>query len=281
MSFRSTLLKTLVTLLALALGHYSYVETIGKTLYKGEDQNVTNSIKLENYLYKEQADEKALVVGTSLSAHARHPDLTNLSLTGGAALTVLEILASKRKLPAVILVESNFLYYETDQDLVEKFSSDYHERVPLLQYRYRPMSLILGGIATANSDVSDMVKVPSKSKINLDIRRKKLKPNLEAAEKEFKQEALRRLIGKLHFLIKEIEDKGTNLIFYETPFDPSIAIQPRHRQWKETLRKAFPKRDLHQVVVMNLETSDGIHLCLEGVLEMGEKLGNLAKSAKE
>lgn len=281
MSFHSTLLITLVTFLALALGHYSYVETIGKTLYKGEDQNIGNSIKLENYLYEEQPDGKALVVGTSLSAHARHPDLTNLSFTGGAALTVLEILASKKKLPAVILVESNFLYYEADQNLVEKFASDYHERVSLLQDRYRPMSLILGGIANANSDASDMLKVPPKSKIDPEIRRKKLQPQLEAAKDESKQEALRRLIRKLQFLIKGIEDKGTNLIFYETPFDPSIAGQPRHRQWKETFRKAFPKRDIHQVVVRNLETSDGIHLCLEGVLEMGKKLGKLVESAKE
>ncbi|MDA7917656.1 hypothetical protein N9B74_01215, partial [bacterium] len=145
----------------------------------------------------------------------------------------------------------------------------------------RPMSLILGGIANANSDASDMPKVPPKSRIDPEIRRMKLKPKLEAAENEFKKETLRRLIGRLQFVIKGIEDKGTNLIFYETPFDPSIAVQPRHRQWKETLRKAFPEREIHQVVVTNLETSDGIHLCLEGVLEMGGKLGKLAESAKQ
>ncbi|MDA9831512.1 hypothetical protein N9C66_09225 [Akkermansiaceae bacterium] len=281
MSFRSILGVTLATFLTLALGHYCYVKTIGKTLYKGEDQSVGNTIKLEDYLYEEQTDGKGLIVGTSLSVYARHPDLTNLSFSGGTALTVLEILALKENLPSVIFVETNFLYRKADQEVVSNFSSKFREKIPLFHDRYRPMSLILGGIAKGNSDASVVSKVRSKDRIDPEIRRKKIEPQLASAENEIDQETLDKVIGKLLSLVKAIEGRGTKLLFYKTPFDPAIAAQPRHKQWEKALREAFPSHGIQQVVVRNLETSDGIHLCLDGVLEMGKKLGELAESAEQ
>ncbi len=281
MSFRSTLFISLLTFLVLALGHYGYVETSGVTLYKGEDQNVGNAIKLENYLYEEQTDGKGLIVGTSLSVFAQHPGLTNLSLFGGSALTVLEVVASKQDLPALIFVETNFLYKESDQEILSKFSSKFREKIPLLHDRYRPMSLILGRIARGNSDASLASKLPSESMIDPEIRRRKIEPKLVAAENELDPERLEKAIGKLLSIVRAIESKGTKLLFYKTPFHPAIADQPRYKQWGKALREAFPGYDIHQFVVRNLETSDGIHLCLEGVLEMRENLGELAESAEQ
>jgi hypothetical protein len=181
----------------------------------------------------------------------------------------------------MIFVETNFLYKESDQEILSKFSSKFREKIPLLHDRYRPMSLILGRIAKENSDASIASKVPSESMIDPEIRRKKIEPKLVAAENELEPERLKKTIGKLLSLVRAIEGKGTKLLFYKTPFHPAIAAQPRYKHWGKALREAFPGHDIHQLVVRNLETSDGIHLCLEGVLEMGEKLGELAESAEQ
>ena len=273
---RSTLILLTVTFLIAAIVHFSYIKWVGGARYKAENQDIENAIKVEEFLYESGPMGKNLIVGTSLSANVQHPGLLNLSLKGGAARTVLEILNASETLPEKILLETNFLYHQVDSELTEKFRSDVPRAFPMVQDRYRPLSLFLGVLTGKSDQKGALSKVPSRKVIVPELKATKVESHVATLSDELERDELEQVVAGLRKVIDDLESRGVELVFYETPFDAEVSSLPRQVQWRTVLGEEFPDHPIKQLAIHETATSDGIHLCLEGVLEMGKQLGLLA-----
>lgn len=273
---RSTLIPVLGTFLIASIIHFSYIRWIGGSLYIAENQDVENTVKIEEYLYDDASFGMNLIVGTSLSAHVQHPDLLNLSFKGGSPLTILEILGSATQLPEKVLLESNFLYYPVDHEAVERFQSGKAVFLPMMQDRYRPMSLLLGAIKGQKNQFDELPKIPTQSMIAPEIKAKKLENQVAGLANKLGGDEVEIAISQMRKAIERLENRGVEIVFFESPFDSEVSSQPRQVQWRKILAEEFPNHRVNHLAINETATSDGIHLCLEGVLEMGEQLGLLA-----
>ncbi len=275
-SIRSILIISVGTFLIISVLHLAYLSTAGKARYKAESQEVENRVRMEDFLYENHSAKIGVIVGTSLSANVHHPDLVNLSFRGGSALTALEILCIAEQLPETILIEANLLYQPVDREMVEKFESDQRVTFPMLQDRYRPMSLLLGAIKGKSENRDPSVNLQSSRKLNATTKAKKLPVHLASAAVRLSSEELTTALALVQENVEKLEGLGSRVIFYLTPIDAEVVGQPRHQQWRKSFVEAFPNRPVEHLAISDESTSDGIHLCLEGNLEMGEQLGLLA-----
>lgn len=187
----------------------------------------------------------AVIVGTSLSQYLRREffrviDVENMALPGGSALTGLQILANAPVLPKLVMVESNLLYREADEELVESFRSRglLMEKLRFMGQDLKPIQTIVAQITGAPSSADVMIKKVAKDPEteDYDHRREILlagssplpSASVERQHVRIKEDEALDLskahiyLRKLRAVCEQLQSRGAAVWFYELPFPPLV-----------------------------------------------------------
>ena len=203
--------------------------------------------------YQKDHGPEIVMVGSSLSQHFRSEyfknlDIYNLSLSGGSAMSGLEIIANSRFKPKVILIESNLIYRDADQKLVADFSS-YNpilDEARFLVKDFQPIKTLLANLLNKGQSPDVMLKNPETIADEIESYRSRAENLLsQTPEKSAdldRQTARFHEDEKINFeeptkdnleRILEIADvlskQGVQVIFYELPF-PDLVMSAKFSQ---------------------------------------------------
>lgn len=232
-------------------------------------------IKAAKYLERKKVPV-IVTVGTSKSAHLENnffsADTENLSLQGGVTMTGLHIVNRCRFVPSLILVELNRLAI---RDVAEPRVVKYLEKneLPLVRlvtdYRNRPIPILSNYLHKIWSPKTD----PAIEKVAEDEARAQVK----AAKTWLKQigpkdenqgltkydlYAFNRVCAKIKRYIARQQKKGSTVVLFDVPMDPSAQNVRIELETARYLRKKFPPSEYTWIDTpeRNFETSDLVHL---------------------
>ena len=211
-----------------------------------------------------------VLTGSSLTFRLKEeyfetPRLRNLALAGGSVITGLQIVASQRQIPKMIIVETNVLSRPPDAALVERFSA--HEGRHGLFFR---------PIRTAVAAYENRIHAPvSHAEVEASLQRLLEQPPsdfdnhvyVERAVQQMKEEypisIVKKNVETISKLIDALEQRGARVLLMEMPYAAPIEASRASRTTSEIVHRAFP--DTGRWLPMNLDRAelrwaDGVHL---------------------
>jgi hypothetical protein len=225
-------------------------------------------ITLNRYVREPVPD--VVLVGSSLTFRLKEeyfttPRLRNLALAGGSPVTGLELVASRPRLPKVILVEANVLSRSTDAALVAKYSESDNAR-PLF---FRPIRTALAAYenrlhaplnhAQVSSSLHQLLERPPSDFDN----RIYLDRALQQWNEEDPTAAVQMNVARIRQLIPAIERRGARVLLFELPCSAELEGSRSAKVTRDIVHAAFPDpaRWLHiEYARAELRWADGVHL---------------------
>ena len=176
----------------------------------------------------------------------------NLAIGGGSALTGLAIVASFKKLPRTILVESTILSRPVDQALVSAFNST----GPLPWFR-AVVSKVYYWIKYRSEDVPAL--------LNLTPEETDISEPVSAAERDYNSNnhdaEMKANIETMKNLIRELERRGCRIMLFEMPFPPPLAQSHYAVMARNLTRAAFmDQKWINPIPQQKLGWLDAAHL---------------------
>lgn len=229
----------------------------------GQNGEVTTRIRMERYL-DVATSAPIVLVGSSLSVRLTDANLgssiSNLGITGGSALTGLDILARSHQQPRTVVIEADLLSRPIDKDLVgilfrEPWAS-LRPRFKVLQYRYRPMNLIYALLKTRHGDPPEPDVPPAVFQLLLQDQIKSQSQLLDTAW-------VKDQVAEMRDLVKRLSARGIKPVFMTIPVDPALVQLPQMSQVRQALETAFPKSQycwISPTLPGTPRTRDGLHL---------------------
>lgn len=220
--------------------------------------------------YAREPTPDIVLVGSSVmwrlkEEYFSRPQVRNLALAGGSPVTSLNILAERRSLPKIILIETNVLTRAPDTALIEKFSGGVGAETLFL----RPIRAATAAYETWNHATSDPAQARAQqdrllseppstfdNKVYLDRA-------VEQMNVEDPTKPTRTNVALIRTLIEDLQRRGTRPLLIHIPFAPEIEDSRFVRTTKAIVDQAFPDpgRWLPIKAPMNeLRWADGVHL---------------------
>jgi hypothetical protein len=211
-----------------------------------------------------------VLVGSSLTFRLKEeyfvtPRVRNLALAGGSPVTGLTIVANRRTLPRVVLIETNVLSRTIDTALVARYSEE-----AVAESRF------LRPVRTAVAAYENWVHAPPRDAQARAARNVLLgRPPSDfdshvAADRALREmndedpsEATRANVEALKQLIADIEQRGTRAFLIEVPVSAHIEGSRFVRVTKEIVEAAFPDPERWLRIDpprAELRWADGVHL---------------------
>ena len=225
-----------------------------------------NMVKAQHFLYAEDAD--TAMVGTSLSARILPdsiPSVRSVAFGGCAVEDGLRLILSKPTVPHCVLIETNLLFRNGNDELIEKMTKGVIPQVkrwiPSLRECNEPICLLSGLMIKAvgmNPQAATMV-------VDMEQLRENIK-RLVADDKPLSETDLRQRMDIIKSLVMQLEQKGTKLIFFEMPVNQEANHLKELEQTRQAVRKAFPNSRYTYLPndTTTYLTTDGLHLDYEG-----------------
>lgn len=222
------------------------------------DQNL---IKAQSFLYTSW-QPRVVIAGSSIAARlTKHPaDWYNLSFPGCSALTGLNIVAHSDKRPDVILVETNVLTIDENQQLLDALTSpvlgEARAAFPGLRERYKPSHVLVTALPELTSG-------GGRPQLSSDLFEEQLNRRMLELSNPPAPEQLVRVIAKLRTYITTLEANGIRVVLFEMPEHGAYADLPRHAVLRSAIRTAFPPETYAwapSVPWDNYRTTDAVHL---------------------
>jgi hypothetical protein len=179
--------------------------------------------------YAQEAVPDVVLVGSSVTFRLKEeyfatPGLRNLAIAGGSPVTGLEIVANQRRLPRIILVETNVLSRSIDTALVERYSrGDRAEplfirpvRTAVAAYEnwlHAPLNHVQVSLA-----LSQLLKQPPSDFDNHVYAERAL----EQSNREDPTVAAQMNAKRIQELIPVVEQRGARLLLFELPYSAPI-----------------------------------------------------------
>lgn len=225
-------------------------------------------VTLNRYVREPTPD--IVLVGSSVmwrlkEEYFSRPQVRNLALAGGSPVTSLNILAERRSLPKIILIETNVLTRAPDTALIEKFSSGVGAETLFL----RPIRAATAAYETWNHATPDPAQARAQqdrllgeppstfdNKVYLDRA-------VEQMNAEDPTKPTRTNVALMRTLIEDLRRRGTRALLIHIPFAPEIEDSRFVRTTKEIVDQAFPDRGLWLPIkppMSELRWADGVHL---------------------
>ncbi len=225
-------------------------------------------ISLNRYVQEPTPD--IALVGSSITWRLKEeyfslPRVRNLALAGGSPVTGLAIIANQRKLPRIILIETNVLSRPVDTALVEKFSgagssaSQFQRPVRTAVAAYEAWNHAPLDHARARAALEQLLKnAPSNfdNQAYVDRGRKEM-------NKEDPTNAARHNVQNLTQLIERVEQRGSRVFLIEVPLSAPIEGSRSVRTTEAIVHEAFPDPDRWLRIdppMAELRWADGLHL---------------------
>jgi hypothetical protein len=220
--------------------------------------------------YAKESIPDVVLVGSSLTFRLQEeyfatPRLRNLALTGGTAVTGLEIVASQPRLPGLILVEANVLSRPVDTALVERYSRDGNAE-PLF---FRPIRTAVAAYENWNhapqthADVAaalDRLLAQPPSDFDNHIYADRA---LQQANADDPTVAVQANVTRLAQLIAAVEQRGARVLLFELPVSDQLEGSRSATITRAIVHGEFPDsaRWLHiDFTRSQLRWADGVHL---------------------
>lgn len=225
-------------------------------------------VTLNRYVREPTPD--IVLVGSSVmwrlkEEYFSRPQVRNLALAGGSPVTSLNILADRRSLPKIILIETNVLTRAPDTALIEKFSGGVGAETLFL----RPVRAATAAYETWNHATPDPAQARAQqdrllseppstfdNKVHLDRA-------VEQMNVEDPTKPTRTNVALIKTLIEDLQRRGTRALLIHIPFAPEIEDSRFVRTTKEIVDQAFPDRGLWLPIkppMSELRWADGVHL---------------------
>lgn len=214
----------------------------------------------------------------------------NLSLVGEGALTGLSILKNSDNSPKFVLIEVNQLSVKEN----EKFSKENTEpffvftrrNFPVLRSEKQPVNYAVGFVIqfTDLFFVDEAKQETAEEKEALEISKKLKQEHLAEVKRWYgaavEQKKLNERMTYLSSVLKELEAKGIQPIFFEMPMHPEILISAKETRTRETVLKNFPpSKYLWYIDHKDIyEDSDALHLTYPEADRFLSKLKEYAES---
>lgn len=225
-------------------------------------------VTLNRYVREPTPD--IVLVGSSVmwrlkEEYFSRPQVRNLALAGGSPVTSLNILAERRSLPKIILIETNVLTRAPDTALIEKFSGGVGAETLFL----RPVRAATAAYETWNHATPD----PAQARAQQD--RLLSEPPSTFDNKVYLDRAVEQMnvedptkptrinVALIRTLIEDLQRRGTRALLIHIPFAPEIEDSRFVRTTKEIVDQAFPDRGLWLPIrppMSELRWADGVHL---------------------
>lgn len=220
--------------------------------------------------YVNEPTPDVVLVGSSLSYRLKEtyfatPGLRNLAIAGGSPVTGLAIVARQKRLPKIVLVETNVLSRPLDMALVEQYAGkDAGQSLLFRPVRAAIAALELwthappGPAQTAAARDRLLSQPPDNFDNSAYIARV-----IREQTAEEPAAAVRDSAGRIAELIAAIEARGSRVLLLEIPYPPQVRQAPATRITDEIMHKAFPdpSRWLNlSVPEKELRWPDGGHL---------------------
>lgn len=220
--------------------------------------------------YAREPTPDIVLVGSSVmwrlkEEYFSRPQVRNLALAGGSPVTSLSILAERRSLPKIILIETNVLTRAPDTALIEKFSGGVGAETLFL----RPIRAATAAYETWNHATPDPAQARAQqdrllseppstfdNKVYLDRA-------VEQMNVEDPTKPMRTNVALMRTLIEDLQRRGTLALLIHIPFAPEIEDSRFVRMTKEIVDQAFPDRGRWLPIkppVGELRWADGVHL---------------------
>ena len=265
----SWLIKCAGVAVALLLACYMVTARFGLALQQPAVTTRDGSLVTLNRYAREPTPDIVLV-GSSVMWRLKEeyfslPKVRNLALAGGSPVTSLEILAERRGLPKIILIETNVLTRATDTALIEKFSGGVGAETLFL----RPTRAATAAYETWNHASPD----PAQARAQQDrLLRQPPSPfdnkvYLDRAVEQMNDEdptgPTRTNVALIKALIDDLQRRGTRALLIHIPFAPEIEDSRFVRTTREIVDQSFPDRARWLPInppLGELRWADGVHL---------------------
>ncbi|WP_024509624.1 hypothetical protein [Bradyrhizobium sp. ARR65] len=242
-------------------------------------------VTLNRYINNPVPD--VVLVGSSLTFRLREeyfatPGLRNLALAGGSPVTGLTIVANQRRLPKLIVVETNVLSRKPDTALIERFSATSHQEL-----FFRPVRAAIAAYenfshapATHEQVAASLRRVIAQPPSNFD-NRIYLARAVQERETEDPTAAAMASVAEIARLSRALEQRGARVLLMELPCEGPIEAARYTRITREIVRKAFP--DARQWLSIDVDRTelrwaDGVHLDERSAILVSQALdGSLGK----
>jgi hypothetical protein len=220
--------------------------------------------------YAQESVPDVVLVGSSVTFRLKEeyfatPGLRNLAIAGGSPVTGLEIVANQRRLPRIILVETNVLSRSIDTALVERYSTS-----------DRAEPLFIRPVRTAVAAYENWLHAPlSHAQISLALSQLLKQPPGEFDNHIYAERALEESNAedptvnaqmnakRIQELIPAIEQRGARLFLFELPYSAPIEGSRAAKITRDIVHVKFPDpgRWLHiEYARSELRWRDSVHL---------------------
>lgn len=250
--------------------------------YKIGGQERANYLRAQQYLYN-APDRTNVILGSSMSLELNERILGSryfkLTFPGNSILTSLEIVRRARKRPDVVLIETNELGKDADEELLHDLFSPWLSALrrssPVFREGGRPANF-LTGIAAAcvskGSLWSERILAGTKPRAASPPESERLQPLLFAKVLRLYHEQFETVpataessgrINRLAQYADALNREGSTCIFFEMPIDSSLAQLTGPATLRRLMQAHFPAAKYQWINFAhdhNYETKDGVHL---------------------
>lgn len=263
--------KSLLVFGFLCVG-YTVLILAKPSLTVSQNQNQTNYIKAEQYLYGDRTNLPVTVVGTSLSARLLTdslPGFYNLAFGGMSVSDGLDIIKHTEQKPRILLLETNYFYNQSSARFLEPLFNpvNYYLKKFLFSFRSdkQPIALATSEAILAVKGLREGQSVQKSSQVmngGATFQQgafEELKRKYATAPDTIE---IRLALENLKKQIITLQSQGVEIIFQELPINPALSISVRQQYARVAFRIAFPPSQYRYVPKQNwnFKTTDGIHM---------------------
>ena len=276
---KSFILNIIVVFVVLFVTYTGYIIIFKPEITKVQNQWQNNFVVSQRFIYRYSNIPK-IIIGSSLSARIDKDvlpaDVYNLAFSGGSVLTGLELLVKSRATPKIILIETNVILNDKDEEMINRLFAPIiwkiKKIIPSLQVEYQPLNIILSFLyKTGKSTKSEQLKRKIDQKTYtrmLALYKKKYSKIPEAG-------MIKKNISDVKRLVSIMIQRGTRVIFFEMPIASQLSDSKLSRFVRKTLKSNFNGQKYTFIKSQDLakyRTTDGIHLTYKSMLLYANEL---------
>lgn len=272
--------KSLITALILLAAYHLILPHLSRKFYQIGGPQRGNYARVQHYIYDVPSDAN-VILGSSMSLGLSEdilgPDYAKLTLPGCSNLTGLEIIRRSHKHPRLVLIESNQLALNVDQDIIQDsfnpWVGELRSLSPIFREEGRPANFA-SGITEAvvrktcqlSSRFFEGKKTPTSNPTEPtgpELFRKLVQLHHEEFLNVPSAQDLSRNAATLARYVDELTASGSVCVFYEMPVDPSLRDLPIPATVRRIMEQQFPKTKFYWLSFPadeNFETFDGVHI---------------------
>jgi hypothetical protein len=255
----------LLTLLAVTAGVSQLRQSLSDEELDVQGEAYENAIVAERYLLAPD-NKRTVIVGSSVAKALppegfRPADVATIFMPGNGAMTGLEIILRSGATPQVVLVEVDFADRGVDDDLIshvfDPAAQALRKAMPIFQDENNLLNLLVKASISRRHHNAAV----DRPQVTVAEWRKEIRSRIDYYVSGFSHPYTlnQNLLRRLQSQVKELEARGTRVVFFLDPLDRDIAAAPEILEWRQAVRSAFADHQFIPAADAPLHLIDGMH----------------------